>query len=301
MKYFPLFVFLIVLLIVSKNVFSEQNIPLDGRGGGILAYSVTYQNGSNVMFAMNADGTGKMVLAKLTGRPVSPTWSPDTSKIAYYNHISDQQWVLCIMNSDGSNSRRLTDTVNTLDWCPSWSPDGRMILFTRSYMTPVWRSELWVINDDGGLKKISNDAQGGVFSPDGKKVIYFNYIDGGGDIWSMNADGSTVKKITDHSAEDWWPSWSPDGKKIVFQSKRDGNFEIYTMNADGSGLVRLTNNSTDDEEPKWSPDGKKIAFSSLRDGHYEIYVMNADGSNQSRVTETNGQAINPSWKPVLKK
>ena len=65
MKYFPLFVFLIVLLIVFKNVFSEPNIPLDGRGGGILAYSVTYQNGSNVMFAMNADGTGKMVLAKL--------------------------------------------------------------------------------------------------------------------------------------------------------------------------------------------------------------------------------------------
>jgi len=284
---------------ISKTTFSSE-ISLDGRGGGILAYSVTYQNGSTVMFAMNADGTGKTVLAKLPGRALNPIWSPDTLKVAYYDHVSEQQWALCIMDSDGSHARRLIDTVNTFDWCPVWSPDGKSILFTRSYMTPVWRSELWLLNDDGDLKKLGNaDAQGGVFSPDGKKVVYFNYIDGGGDIWSMNADGSSVKKITDHSAEDWWPSWSPDGKKIVFQSKRDGNFEIYTMNADGSGLVRLTNNSTDDEEPKWSPDGKKIAFSSLRDGHYEIYVMNADGSNQLRLTETNGQAINPSWKPII--
>jgi Tol biopolymer transport system component len=122
-------------------------------------------------------------------------------------------------------------------------------------------------------------------------------VEGGGDIWIANADGTNPIKLTDNPAEDWWPKFSPDGGKIAFQSKRDGNFEIYVMNSDGTDPIRLTNNSADDEDPNWSPDGTKIAFISMRDGHYEVYTMNADGSYQTRITTTNGHAIDPDWKP----
>jgi Tol biopolymer transport system component len=248
---------------------------------------------------MNADGSGDKVISNQSGRPLGPSWSPDASKIAYYNHISDQKWSLYFMNADGSNPHQLSDDENTLDWCASWSQDGNQILFTRSFISPTWSSEIMVMNSDGtNIQRIGNvDGQGADWSPDGTKIVYYNYVDGGGDIWVMNVDGTNVTKLTNHSAEDWWPQWSPDGSRIAFQSKRDGNFEIYLMNADGSNLVRLTNNTADDEEPKWSPDGTKIAFSSLRDGHYEIYVMNADGSDQRRLTNVIGQAINPDWKP----
>ena len=49
----------------------------------------------------------------------------------------------------------------------------------------------------------------------------------------MNADGSGVVRLTDHSARDGEPAWSPDGQRIAFSSDRDGNYDIYVMNADG--------------------------------------------------------------------
>jgi Tol biopolymer transport system component len=206
------------------------------------------------------------------------------------------------MDADGSNIQRLTNVSNALDWSPDWSPDGRRIAFARSYSSPTWRSEIWLINPDGSnAHRLGNvEGQGLDWSPDGSRIAYFNYVEDGGDIWVMDADGSYPMKLTDHPAEGWWPKFSPDGRQIAFQSKRDGNHEIYVMNSDGSNLMRLTNHPADDEDPNWSPDGKVIAFISIRDGHYEVYTMNADGSNQTRITATNGKAIDPDWRPVLK-
>jgi TolB protein len=267
---------------------------------GVIAYAITPPDGNAEIFLMNADGSGKTKLTDQPGRPYGPAFSPDATKVAFYNHLTDQAWSLYLMNADGTNIQRLTNSQNTLDWAPDWSPDGQKIVFARSVSSPAWRSELWLINPDGSdLHRLGDvEGQGPHWSPDGSKIAYFNYVDGGGDIWIMNADGADPVKLTDNPSEDWWPQFSPDGGTIAFQSKRDGNFEIYVMNSDGGDPIRLTNNSADDEDPNWSPDGNKIAFISMRDGHYEIYTMNADGSNQSRITSTNGHAIDPEWKPI---
>lgn len=56
----------------------------------------------------------------------------------------------------------------------------------------------------------------------------------------MNADGTNLVNLTNHPANDCYPSISKDGRKIVFVSDRDGNSEIYRMDSDGSNVVRIT-------------------------------------------------------------
>jgi len=285
----------ILTLGIGAGAFS---VPAQGEED-VIAYAITELSGNADIYTIQTDGIGKTRLTTEPGRLYGPAFSPDGTEIAFYNHLTSQTWSLYVMNSDGSDIRSLTSQLNVYDWSPDWSPDGSRIVFARSYATPVWRSEIWVVDPDGGdLGRVGTvDGQGPDWSPNGSKIIYFNYVDGGGDIWVMDADGSNPTQLTTHPAEDWWPRYSPDGSKIAFQSKRDGNHEIYVMNSDGTGLARLTNNAADDEDPNWSPDGTRIAFISMRDGHYEIYVMNADGSNQTRVTTTTGQAIDPDWEP----
>ena len=53
----------------------------------------------------------------------------------------------------------------------------------------------------------------------------------------MDADGSNLRRLTNHSADDYSPSWSADGRSIAFTSERDGNREIYVMDADGGNLT----------------------------------------------------------------
>ena len=73
----------------------------------------------------------------------------------------------------------------------------------------------------------------------------------------MNADGSSLTNLTNHSFSDSDPYWSPDGTKIVFTSARDSPasggviVEVYIMNADGSALSRVTNNGVSEQEPAW--------------------------------------------------
>ncbi|HEV2861060.1 MAG TPA: Ig-like domain-containing protein [Pyrinomonadaceae bacterium] len=148
-------------------------------------------------------------------------------------------------------------------------------------------------NGDGGTVVLRTPRKRG-------RVAFVSSRDGNDEIYTANADGSDLKRLTSNAATDTRPDWSPDGNRIVFESNRDGNTEIYAMNADGSGVVRLTTNTANDSQPVWSPDGKRIAFTSDRGadlGGYELWVMNADGTNPVRITFQEGTDSRPEWSP----
>lgn len=129
------------------------------------------------------------------------------------------------------------------------------------------------------------------------KIVFISTRDGNSEIYTMNADGSNVVRLTNTSAEERDPVWSPDGERIAFVSDREGNEEIYIMHADGSNVVKLTDNIAVNINPAWSPDGERIAFNSDRDGSHEIYIMNADGSNVVQVTNDEDWNSSPDWSP----
>lgn len=133
--------------------------------------------------------------------------------------------------------------------------------------------------------------------PAPNRIAFETNRDGNLEVYSMNADGTELTRLTFNPAADGNPAWSPDHRKIAFTSLRNGNPEIYVMNADGSNQTRLTNNAAIDDDPAWSPDGSKIAFWSSRNGNAEIYVMNADGSNQTRLTFDGRTDTQPEWSP----
>lgn len=98
--------------------------------------------------------------------------------------------------------------------------------------------------------------------PNGK-IAFVSDREGGHDIYTMNADGTGVKKLT-NLGECADPVWSPDGNRIAFTHVLNGFSKIYRINADGTGLSLLYIPEAfpaHQRNPKWSPDGTRIAFS----------------------------------------
>jgi dipeptidyl aminopeptidase/acylaminoacyl peptidase len=108
------------------------------------------------------------------------------------------------------------------------------------------------------------------------------------DVWTIDADGTDLTRLTDSPEPDFDPSWSPDGRQIAFRSERSGEPEIWVMNADGTGQRRLAEGLS----PAWSPDGSLIAFA----GRAGLSVIRPDGTSLRVLPGTEGGEY-PSWSP----
>jgi Tol biopolymer transport system component len=113
------------------------------------------------------------------------------------------------------------------------------------------------------------------------------------EIWTANATGGGLRRVTQSCGWDWWPSWSPDRTRIAFARACGGHFSIYVANVDGSGLHRLTQTSRGAAWPSWSPDGTRIAFASRG----EIYTIGASAKGLQRLTRNTVDDATPAWSP----
>jgi Tol biopolymer transport system component len=146
------------------------------------------------------------------------------------------------------------------------------------------------------------------FSFDGRKIIFQSTRGGGCDqIYTMNADGTGVARVSNGQGRTTCSYFYPDGRSILYASTFRASaacppkpgyehgyvwpiyagYDIYRANADGSGITPLTTTVGYDAEATIARDGR-IVFTSVRDGDMEIYSMNGDGSDVRRLTRRPG-------------
>jgi len=123
----------------------------------------------------------------------------------------------------------------------------------------------------------------------------------GGDIWTINPDGTGATNLTNSAATEVRPAWSPDGQKIVFNRCCTSSTEVVVMNADGSGQTPVTTGF----DPSWSPDGTKIVYVAIGEcgaGTGGVWTINPDGTGASFLAcgpsgpGEDGEA-DPAWSP----
>lgn len=135
------------------------------------------------------------------------------------------------------------------------------------------------------------------------QIAFVSDRNGNGDIFIMNADGSSQKPLIASSDMENYPSLSPNGTRIAYGKAPSGtdDYQLYVADVDGSNETALTSGTGGAQTifSSWSPDGKKIAFTTQRDGNYEVYTMNSDGSAQTNISRSDSLdgISNASWSP----
>jgi len=137
---------------------------------------------------------------------------------------------------------------SSVDWAPSWSPDGSRIVFSsiREENDDATATDIYVMNADGTDPVNITNLRGWefdpVWSPDGSKIVYFTI----GPMYIASVDGSSRSALGFGK----WPDWSPDGSRIVYSVDDD----IIIVNVDGTGIFNFTNNpASSDVWPSWAP------------------------------------------------
>jgi Tol biopolymer transport system component len=262
---------------------------------GLIVYSDDLS-----LHTMHSDG-GEKERIKLSGNNWDePAWSIDGTKIAA------SHYGIVTMRSDGTHRKRVT--TGFYDANPSWSPDGRRLVFDsqrrHNGLVAIFR-----VNADGrGLTRLTKWTAEDVnpsWSPDGSKIV-FDSVSGHG-LTTMNPDGSGKTPISGSPPNAFNPSWSTDGTHIAF-SGGNGCIDIYTINANGTGLSQLTSYCDDhrdstiyaaDFHPSWSLDGTQLVFERERNGDGAVFRINADGGGLAQLTKWSDEDRTPSWGPVV--
>jgi len=275
---------------------------------GVLAISVLlcfiglaafYRTGENARASSSIE---VVPLVSLHGFQVTPASSPDGRLVAFRESDGLHHNGIYTTMPGGEKSVQLT--ADPGDCCPTWSPDGREIAFSRYSDKTL---SIFVIPALGGTERRvyrgpASIGGGLSWSPDGKVLAFpeareFDPSTSWLSLLSL-ADGSVRRLTTPPAASmDTQPSFSPDGSQLAFDRATIAGVsnDIYVIPASGGKPVRLTfDHRPIMGVPAWTADGKEIVFSSARGGRDSLWRVSASGGQPRPVAGPIGEGKWPS-------
>ncbi|MBI3492143.1 MAG: PD40 domain-containing protein [Acidobacteria bacterium] len=299
-------------------------------------------------------------LQRLTKDPADdymPTWSPDDKEIAFASTRGTGQSLWAVNVATGAE-RKVLDAAGRVD-APSWGPAGQIVYHVTGGTTRPAEASRYEIDgkpltgsenvfafraafvgtsgsgaastdfyyvSDGKIRKathLATQPQGATWSPDGKRIAFFN-VDG---MWRvaqmsvLDVTTGTVTKVHDTLAQPGTPTWSPDGKRLALAEvapytrrfregtnqvltiaadpvAREGGAESPALRTDGDRWYAPVPNLSIDSRggcgPVWSPDGTKMA--AIYEGVLAVWPVSASGEPLGPPRHiTTESAHAPSW------
>ena len=116
------------------------------------------RSGGPQIYVMSANGGEARRISRGKGRYGTPVWSPRGDLVAFTKQAKGR-FHIGVMRLDGTEERLLT--ASFLDEGPTWSPNGRVIMFTRETQGPNGRAMLWTVDISGrNLRQVQTPAGG---------------------------------------------------------------------------------------------------------------------------------------------
>jgi TolB protein len=204
---------------------------------------------------------------------------------------------LQIADADGERAQYLLRSNEPII-SPVWSPDGRRIAYVSfESKKPI----VYVHHLEDRKRQVVASFKGSnsapAWSPDGKTIAVVLSVEGGSQIYLLNADGSGPRRrISNSNSIDTEPRYSADGKSLYFTSDRGGSPQIYRMPATGGEPQRVTFEGSYNVTPRPSPDGRVLAYVTRNAGKFQVALLDLSNRQVQVITDSDRDE-SPSFAP----
>lgn len=245
-----------------------------------------------------ADADGFNAQSVLASREpiMSPTWSPDGSRIAYVSF--DQKKPIIVVQNLAAGTTHVLAAFRGNNSAPAWAPDGRTLAVA---LSKDGLYQLYRIAATGGTAQRLTDSPGidtqPSFSPDGQWIAFTSDRGGSPQIYRMPAAGGPAQRLTFEGSYNVGPRYSPDGKTIAFVQRDGGRYRIASLEV-ATGQVTTLTDGTLDDSPTFAPNGKMLLYETQVGGRGQLAAVSWDGRVRQRLTSSAGDVQDPAWGPM---
>ena len=258
-------------------------------------------NGTFQLFTIAPDGAGERQITHGAGAAVDADWSPDGRRIVFeYDRPNENGCAIRLANADGSGVKDLSGPKRPCDMQPSFTPDGRRIVFIR-YDDKADQETIRSMDLAGGDVRLIGGHLGDTdpnVSPDGTTVTFVRRKTDHEQqaLFAIGIDGSRPRRVTSYEDEIAIKhAWSPDGRRIAVTEnadwvRPDASANILTFRPDGSARKHLTHydggqvRGLNAFTGSYSPDGRHIVLRVERNDIGGLAIVDADGKNLHMIT-----------------
>ncbi len=302
---------------------ANESEPAFSPDGTQIAFRSEREGGG--IYVMPALGGGEPRLVVREGR--RPRFSPGGNWIAYwtgpdYDSSFPGSFKMFVVPVTGGAPRQLQAEFDLARF-PTWSPDGKILLFYGSPRSPgsgAEKYDWWVTPPDGGAairtdafaalrsQGLSGFSDPGVWDAEGSQVVFSASLRGSRNLWRVPIQPASFKvlgapeRLTYGMGDEARPSLAAaaPGTGLVFANSTS-NIDLWSLPIDANQgkptgqIERLTQDAALDSMPDLSPDGRRLAFVSARSGNQNIWIKDLESGRETALTVT----LVPEFLPVF--
>lgn len=319
----------LALLLLGTGCTSSQTATTDSPpstplapSGGWLAYQSVSSRGPDGIFLVRPDGThDHEILLGVEGKRLHPDFSRDGRMLAFDQSDGGTNQ-LYVSSADGTQPRLLAPCLPASciqRWEPSWSPDGTRLAIATTMPGALMPMGIAIVDVKTGVitqveehSAVEGQDHFPRWSPDGTRLVFWrgdaSSERGDTAVFTIGADGTGLRQLTDTALVAGDPDYSPDGTRILFGTHpllqyRSGQSELFTMAPDGSDQRQLTHfgpSGPRATQPRWSPDGATIVYTRTTQSAESrvIWQMDADGSDDRPLVDKKSVYTHPVLQPA---